>query len=341
VALGARCALTWAMHLTLLVPGLLWPREILRDTTFDLPLPALSLLLGRGRRTPLTDMETWLGATFGLPAPLPSAPLRLLGDGGVPGEDHWLCLDPVHLRVEQRALMVDVPTRLALGAEEDAALRDSMAALFDGEFVAPAAGRWHLRLSMPPAIETLPLHQAVGRPAPPDLPGGPDGPRWRHLLSQAQPLLHAHAVNRSRDDAGLPTINSLWPWGSGRLPSAARRAFDRLLADEPLLRGLGVLAGIETHPLPKRFSAGAGTVLASFEQLSAPAASFDALAWREALTALEAEWLTPALSALRSGACRSITLIAEGNGQTMEVTTDRHDLLRFWRKPLALAELAT
>jgi hypothetical protein len=327
------------MHLTLLVPGLLWPREILRDTTFDLPLPALSTLLGRGRRSPLPGVDSWLAHVFGLPTPLPAAPLRLLGDGGVPGDGEWLCLDPVHLRIGERAAVVDAPANLALRPDEDAALRESLRPLIEGELVAPIPGHWHLKLPTPVAIETLTLDQAVGRHATPDLPAGPDGPRWRRLLAEVQPVLHAHAVNRRREDAGLPTVNSLWPWGAGRMPSGARHAFDRLLADEPLLRGLAVAAGIETRPLPARFAPECGATLAHFSRLVMPAASFDASTWRAALMALEDEWLAPALAALRSGACRQLTLIADGDGGTFKITTNRHDLWRFWRKPVTLAEL--
>jgi hypothetical protein len=327
------------MQLTLLAPGLLWPREILRDATFDLPLPALSTLLGRGRGSPLAGIDDWLAEAFELPAPLPAAPLRLLGDGGTPGEDVWLCLDPIHLRVDERGMTIDGPDRLGLDADEDAALRQSLAALLAEKPVAPVPGRWHLRLAEPAALETLPLERAVGRPAVPDLPAGPDGPRWRRLLAEAQPLLHADAVNRRRDDDGRPTANSLWPWGSGRLPTAARRAFDRLLADDPVIRGLGRLAGIDSTPLPERFEAMSGTVLARYAELAAPAAAFDAMAWRDALAAFERDWLAPVLAALRSGTVRRLTLIAEGNGQATAITVGRGDLLRFWRKPLDLAEL--
>lgn len=327
------------MHLTLLVPGLLWPREILRDTTFDLPLPALSTLLGRGRRSPLAGVDAWLAQAFGLPMPLPAAPLRLLGEGGIAGDAEWLCLDPVHLRISERAAVVDAPANLALRPEEDAALRESLRPLIEGELIAPVPGHWYLRLPTPVAIETLPLDRAVGRPAAPDLPGGPDGPRWRRLLAEVQPVLHAHAVNRRREDAGLPTVNSLWPWGAGRLPASARHCFDHVLADEPTLRGLAIAAGIETRPLPARFGPAHGAALGRFGHLVMPAAGFDATAWRAALTAFEDEWLRPALAALRSGACRQLTLIADGDGRAFEVTATRHDLWRFWRKPLPLAEL--
>lgn len=326
------------MHLTLLVPGLLWPREILRDTTFDLPLPALSRLLGRGRRTPLAGEEAWLADTFGVGAPLPAAALRLLADGGKPGGDDWICLDPVHLRLHEWAVIPDDPATLALTVEEDAALRDSVAPLFAelGDLVASAPGRWHLHLNQAAAIETRPLSDAIGRAVEPTLPGGAQGAEWRRLLAEAQPLLHAHGVNRQRIKAGRTTVNHLWPWGGGQLPQHALRPFDRIWTDDPVLKGLGVLAGIEVTPPPARFTQVAGRVLVKLDQLVASSTSFDALAWREALAKLEAEWLVPAL---RGGAAPRLTLVVGGHDRALQVAQSAVDRWCFWRRSLNLADL--
>lgn len=326
------------MHLTLLVPGLLWPREILRDTTFDLPLPALSRLLGRGRRTPLAGEEAWLAGAFGIDTPLPAAALRLLADGGKPGSDEWICLDPVHLRLHEWAVIPDDPAALALTAEEDAALRDTVAPLFAdlGELVASAPGRWHLHLNQPAAIETRPLSDAVGRAVEPTLPGGPQGAEWRRLLAEAQPLLHAHGVNRERIKAGRTTVNHLWPWGGGRLPQNASQPFDLIWTDDPALKGLGALAGIDVAPPPARYTEAEGRVLAKLDQLVASSTAFDAMAWREALAKLENDWLAPAL---RGGVPPRLTFVASGHDRAMEVTLSAADRWRFWRKPLALAQL--
>jgi hypothetical protein len=331
------------MHLTLLVPGLLWPREILRDTTFDLPLPALSLLLGRGRRAPLADEEAWLADSFGVDAPLPAAALRLLADGGKPGGDEWLCLDPVHLRLHEWAVIPDDPATLALTTGEDAALRDTVAPLFAslGELLASAPGRWHLHLTQPADIETRPLPDAVGRAVEPTLPGGAQGAEWRRLLAEAQPLLHAHRVNRERIKAGRGTVNHLWPWGGGRLPQNALRPFDRIWTDDPVLKGLGMLAGIEVAPPPARYTRSAGRTLVRLDQLAGASASLDALAWREALAALEADWIAPAVAAATRGAVPPrLTFIATGADRAFRVDAARADLWRFWRKPLPLAGLA-
>jgi hypothetical protein len=332
--------LTWAMHLTLLVPGLLWPREILRDTTFDLPLPALSLLLGRGRRLRLADEAAWLAGAFGLAAPLPAASLRLLGDGGVPGNDDWLCLDPVGLRIGERTIVMDDPATLALQADEDAALRQLVAPLLAdlGELVAPHPGRWHLRLLHPVRLEAPSLAAAVGRQLAPDLPGGADGRAWRHRLAELQTLLHAHPVNRARLAAGRPTVDSLWPWGGGRLPATAAASFTACWTREPLLAGLARLAGLAPEGPPQAFSPAAGRVLARLDALEPALATFSADAWRQDLVGLESRWFAPAAAALRDGRLDGLCLIGGGHEAALRVDIRRRDLWRFWRKPLPLAE---
>jgi hypothetical protein len=328
------------MLLTLLVPGLIWPREILRDTTFDLPLPALTGLLGRARLRPLTDMEAWLAAAFGLTAPLPAAALRLLGDGGQPGHDDWLCLDPAHLRLQEWAVIPDAPSTLALSAEEDAALRHAVAPLFAdfGTLVAPVPGRWYLQLTRPARIETKPLPAAVGHAVEPALPGGPDGAEWRRRLAEVQPLLHTHEVNRLRAQAGRATVNHLWPWGPGRLPDSARCAFDRVLTDDSVLHGLAMLAGCAVAELPARYAPEPGKTLVKLDPLSANAITRDALAWRDALAQLEADWFAPAVAAARSGASHRLTFIADGE-RAFEAAATGAGLWRFWRKPKNLADI--
>ena len=335
--------LTWAMHLTLLVPGLLWPREILRDTTYDLPLPALARALGRARIRPLAGEEAWLAGAFGIATPLPAAALRLLGDGGKPGHDEWICLDPVHLRLHEWAVIPDDPATLALTVEEDAALRDTVAPLFAdlGELVASAPGRWHLHLARPAAIETRSLSDAVGRAVEPTLPGGTQGADWRRRLAEAQPLLHAHRVNRERIKAGRATINHLWPWGAGRLPDKTQRNFDRVLTNDPVLRGLALLNDCKVGAVPERHASGDERTLIKLDQLSAASAALDAMTWRQALAQLEADWFAPAIAAAKGGVSPRLTFVACGAERAFEATVTGLDFWRFWRKPLSLANVET
>ncbi len=331
------------MRLTLLLPGLLWPRQALADTVFDLDAPALSLMLGRAdvRWRPPATAHGWLAAACGLdPAPL--AALRLLGDGGEPGEDHWLCLDPLHLRLEEWSLVADDPSRLALSAEEDAALREVVAPIFAewGTLIAPAPGRWYLRCADAPALVTKALPEAVGRPADPQHPGGEDGARWRQRLAEAQPLLHAHAVNQEREATGKPVVNALWPWGSGRLAGPGRAPWTVLCGDDPILAGIAAITGAEKRPLPERFAPQKAPSLVLADSLAAPAQSLDALGWREQLMTLEERWLAPALAALGRGRLEELRLVACGSEATLELTLTAWSKRRFWRRPQPLTSLA-
>ncbi|MBX9850028.1 MAG: hypothetical protein K2X64_12090, partial [Rhodocyclaceae bacterium] len=55
-----------ALHL--LLPGLLWPAKAINDLVYDLPLPALSWLLGKGQchYQPISDSLSWQAAAAGI-----------------------------------------------------------------------------------------------------------------------------------------------------------------------------------------------------------------------------------------------------------------------------------
>jgi len=335
--------------LTLIVPGLIWTRQALADLTCDLPLPAFTTLLGRGRLRHLPPGSTAavLAEESGLAAPLPAAALRRLALGADPGPDQhcdWLCLDPVRLRFEQRSLVVENPQQLELTGEESAALAVSLAPTFAGlghlEAVSPR--QWNLRLlAGAPAFQDLP--DAAGRAAAPLPPYAPYAP-WRHALNEAQMVLHAHPVNQARTAAGQPVVNSLWPWGGGRLPEPGTHTFvaahDALWSNDPVARGIARLLQIEGAMLPVKFeSAAARKPLAVFDALEQPARSGDAIVWRDELARFEADWLAPALDALRGGRLGALRLIAPGDLGAAEVQLSRYDLWKFWRTPRRLAEL--
>lgn len=331
--------------LTLIVPGLIWTRQALADLTYDLPLPAFNTLLGRGRlrHLPPRGSATALAEATGLAAPLPVAALRWLAQRDHADHDdsgEWLCLDPVRLRFEERSVMVDDPRQLRLGDEEAAALAVSLAPTLAHlgrlEVISPHA--WNLRLTASaPPFPALP--EAAGRAASP-LPLGPTYAAWRHALNEAQMLLHTHPVNQAREAAGRPLVNSLWPWGGGRLPATGTSAHDALWSDDPVARGIARLLRIEHAALPAGFTGvGARSALALYDALEHPARSGDALVWREQLSRFEFDWLEPALRALRAGRLDALRLIAPGELASAELRVGRHDLWKFWRAPGTLTAL--
>lgn len=329
--------------LTLIVPGLIWTRQALADLTCDLPLPAFTTLLGRGRLTQRPPLGTAaiLAEISGLAAPLPAAALRRFALREHPEEADWLCLDPVRLNFQERSLVVDDPQNLRLTTEEAAALAVALAPTFAelGALEVLAPTRWNLRLSAAaPAFQPLP--QAAGRAAAP-LPLDAAHAPWRRALNEAQMVLHAHPVNQARQAAGQPVVNSLWPWGGGRLPQPrTATTHDALWSNDPVARGIARLLQIDGTTLPDAFgSAPARRPLAIFDALEQPARSGDAIAWRDELARFEAGWLVPALAALRGGRLGALRLIAPGELAAAELQVGRRDIWKFWRKPRPLAEL--
>jgi hypothetical protein len=345
------------MHCHFLIPGLLWPPESLRDATRDLPLPALEMLLGRGRREwrPAVGAERWLAERFGLSGDeLPYGALRLAGEttapGGVTPTDAggatWICADPVSLHFAREFLILGDTSDLTITDDEAAQL---VALLNEhcgdlGRFHAAGAERWYLRLREAPTLRTHPPAEAVGRRINNFMPGGGDAARWHHHLNEAQVLLHTHPVNRARENDGRPPINSVWFWGAGVAPRSLSAPCAVLLGAQPLTRGLAALAGIEHHPPSESFdvsalAAGNGGTLVVLDPLAIPARHLDRDAWREALARLEVRWLAPALAALRRGQLARLDLTALGDTARINVTVERTGLWQLWRRPLPLADL--
>lgn len=336
--------------LHLVVPGLLWPQESIAKIMRGLELPALAALLGRGQRTRggVTPTERWLCRAFGLDQEeLPLAALRLLGEGGEPGEEVWLCADPVHLRFSRNTLVID-----AAPPDLDADEAAQLSALFNealgdyGTFMATHPQRGYLRTQRPARIRSHSVTAVAGRTLEPFLPQGEDARDWRHLINEAQVLLHSHPLNSAREEAGRPSANSLWLWGAGALPAPVRAPASALHADHLIARGLAKLAGMPVEPLPERFAGAAGAAgthravlpaLTFLDTLAPAAQALDAAAWREELLRLEARWFAPLLAALKARRLDALRLTALGDEASLDVTVKSADVWKFWRRPQTLA----
>jgi len=328
------------MHLHLLIPGLLeLPAASLR-------LPALSLMLGRGRLTwgPGISFEPWLARRFGLDAEsAPYAALRRLGENGSDScEGNWFCADPVQLKFTSQGLMLADASTLDLSMEEAQALVASLNQEFPdlGQFHAASPGRWYLRLAQPSEVSTHRLTEVVGRRVDGFLPEGRDGPLWCRHFNEIQVLLHGHPVNQAREEEGHPVVNSVWFWGNGTLPGSLEIPYAMLATDDPLARGLAHQAGIPFHSWSGQLPASVeGSLLVLADTLARPALYADEEAWRDALVALEASHLASSLAALKSGKVGSLTLTAPGDRASLEIHLTRSDLWKFWREGLSLGKL--
>lgn len=370
--------------LTLIVPGLVWPYQALLDMTGGF-LPADSALVGSAPvdsalldsvhppASTLSGMGLFLGKGNILrqtPTTVPQAIAQLmnlqpLGKSGLPAaalralaidttrdsqnDAPCLCLDPVHLSLEQTRLRVDPPQNLALAMDEAHAIAVSLAPTFSslGTLRVLAPGAWNIRFhAQTPALNTPlapSLPECIGRAAPP-LPATPDAAPWRKAINEANMLLHSHPVNLARQAQGRLVINSLWPWGAGNLPKQAtpqKTRFAAIYSDDPVIQGIALSQKMASFPALANFSAPIqNDAIYVLDLLDLPTRTGDTNAWRSNLLKLENDHFKPLMDALRHGRIPALRLIALGDTASAEVTFHRYHLWKFWRRPAPLTALA-
>lgn len=247
---------------------------------------------------------------------------RDAGDAGDTGDAIWLRADPVHVRPDMNGVRL-LSHGDALLVEDDEAtlfIEALQPAFHDAGLVldAPVPTRWYLKLPPgTPLPPMAPIDLALGDDLFEHLPAGPDGRRWRSLLSEAQVILHNHPRNAERAAAGLAPVNSVWFWGGGALPANVECGHPRVLSDDPGLRAMAALAGVIDGPLPTAWPGG-------------PAALVDLRNARD-LALLERDWFAPLLKSLgRDGARRIGIEFADG----LQMAIAPWQRLRLWRAPL-------
>jgi hypothetical protein len=268
-----------------------------------------------------------LGAWFELGrSELAAAPLTRLLDATDAADGRWLRADPAHVAADIATARLLACGGLGVTPEERQAFERTLKPLFgDGglEFSAPHPDRWYVRMRGDAELPVCaPPEQAVGGDLAECLPSGPAGARFRHLLNEAQMLLHQHPVNQRRSERDAAAVNSLWFWGGGVLPKQVASGFGMVASIDPVVAGLARLGRVALTDarrwadVPMR----EGALLADLQELDARAAHDD--------------WLAPALDAVRSGRLPALD-VALPDGRTYRA--ERGQRWRFWRRARALA----
>jgi hypothetical protein len=324
------------MHCELVVPGLFCadaggPR-----------LPALELLLARGRRASLEaeGLEAWLRVAFDLEeSPLPAGALTVLAHGGEPTDALWARADPVHLQL-MRDRVVFVPGEaLAISHDEAQALAAALNGHFAGrlELQALEPGRWCARLAAELDLPAASPLEMAGR-------GIEPGSRADALLNEVQMVLHEHPVNEAREARGEPALNSVWLWGAGRSPLDVQAQWQSITADEPIALGLARAARIRSAGVPASAEAWLerspeeGRHLVVLDALRLPLALSDTAGFASVAGQLEKRWFAPLLAALRAGRIGMVSVHVPDSPAGGSFETVRGDLRRFWRRPRPLRE---
>ncbi|RPD88734.1 phosphoglycerate mutase [Luteimonas sp. 100069] len=251
------------------------------------------------------------------------------GDAGAP-ETAWLRADPVWLRPDINGVrLMAHGDALGVSTDDCAALLPALQEMFaDAGFQldAPVPARWYLRLPRDTRLPAFPdPSDALGTDLSEFEDTSPDARRWRALGSEAQILLHNHPWNAARAAAGRPPINALWFWGGGTLPEARAgggAAPRQVYTDDATLHALAAGAA-GAQALPSRWPD------LDLDLDPGAAALFDLSALRD-LRQLQADWLQPALAAMKRGRIAVLTLDDE-DGSVFALR--RWHRLRMWRAP--------
>jgi hypothetical protein len=310
------------MELVLVAPGLLAlaPEVLARDA-------ALSRIAAVAEPIVVDDLDqALLGA---LDTAVPAAPLAALGAGIDPAGRFVIRADPVTMRVTHED--VRIAARVDdLDAREVATLVALLDAHFAAEglaFLAPRGDAWFAASHAPQEIAATPLDAAIGRTLRPCLPTGTDAGRWRRWLTEAQMLLHEHALG-----ARTHPVHGLWFSGGGMLNGpAANRGVSRSDGgqirvcagagrDGDVARGIARLAGSDVL---------AGTSVAAAIATAGDASRLVFVLPRAAHGSEASASVEAAVHALDHGRLERLELVADGCGVAATWTMGRPSL---WRR---------
>jgi hypothetical protein len=289
------------LRITLVVPGLLsLPAEALAHDA------ALSRIASLATPAPEPDLDAALLAD--LPLDAPPAPLAALG-AGIDVAKHWVIrADPVTMVVGH-----DDARLQGFVDDLDAAERNVLLALVNTHFaddglvfVAPRSDAWFAMSMAVHAVDTTSPTRAAGQALRNLLPSGPDAARWRRWLTEAQMLLHEHALGAR---AGRP-VSALWFSGGGVLPDVDRipavHAHAAPGRSGDVLRGVARAHGDDAS-LPDKLHATLEDANREAIVVVLPPADSPA-----ALARASGNFLAPALDALERGRVSTVKLIAGG-----------------------------
>lgn len=298
-------------------------------------MPVLTRLVARGDPiSPLgASLHAQLLARYGIDAAqAPIAALTALADGIDPRQDYWLRIDPVCLRATRTRMHLVLPPHRDISIDEARALADTLHAHFGAlghQLIIAHPERWHLRCARAQDLSTQAPSASVGLVTEHHLPAGSDAAGWRTLMTEAQMLLHGHAVNVAREARGQVSINAVWPWGGGRLPAPLTCPFKYVFSNDPVASGLGSLSHAALGEVPE-------DATAWFERLPEhdalvvlplSASSID----DDKLHAIDRDWCSTVDTNLRRRRLREVrvTLVADQSSVARRIVPSHR--WRFWR----------
>jgi hypothetical protein len=174
-----------------------------------------------------------------LPASWPMAALSRQASAGDAEGGQWLFADPIHLQMEMRDARVMAWDNLAVSSDQWKAMQSALTEVFGAaglELSLAPDNRLYLR-ALPDADlpDFVPAPDALGCSLSEILP---NDRKWAALFNECQISLHNHPLNVERQRRGQATVNGLWFWGQGMLPTVVYHAFSRIESPAADIRAL-------------------------------------------------------------------------------------------------------
>jgi len=213
----------------------------------------------------LDELETRDSPQQGLPherfllgEKVPLAPVLLLGQSNLAVNPNEViaCLQPVHLHATRDHLILMGQSQIDLTEKESSQLLEAALPFIEEDFESAVLFQnqhyWFIPAGPFTSLESYSVDQAHGRNIdwwmPRDTKEEGIAKRWRKLQNEIQMLWHIGSVNEEREQRGMPSINSLWISGIGKLNDVqAPNVLDQtryLIGSHPILAGLAKLLNL-------------------------------------------------------------------------------------------------
>ena len=189
---------------------------------------------------------------------VPLAPVLLLGQSNlvVNPNEVIACLQPVHLHATRDHLILMGQNQIDLTEKESSRLLKVALPFIEEDFQNTVLFHnqhyWFIPAGPFASLESYSVDQAHGRNIdwwmPRDTQEEGIAKRWRKLQNEIQMLWHIDPTNEEREQRGMPSINSIWISGTGKLntvqPPVVLKESQRLIGAHPILAGLAKLLSL-------------------------------------------------------------------------------------------------
>ena len=327
------------MHLSLYLPGLLWPHTAATGQTPKLTATeTLDNWLRFGNTTTHASSRSQLYAQCMSHNSLLAQCKQELG---LPAHQAAFFCSPVLQRVDLHSMSISDGSNLNLSKREAVDIcRDFNAFIADSGYkflpyreylwlvTCPNEPNW----SLPPVCDIEGQLKTVPRPQSDD---AHIVAQLQTLQAELQMLLAQHPVNKQRQTTYQPEVNGVWFWRD--LTSAQPCSADiPLMSDAPLLQGQARQQTDAPYDwaAAQAWLAEMGTPAAAhlwLNSLEAPSMFADIWGYQDAFADLNTRFLQPIDAALQSGSLKSVTLVTDGP-HGLQCLAHKRNRLAFWKR---------